>query len=58
MLLIIREIQKTNPFRRNKKTKQPRFYDIFGNVAEWVWDPHDKYPSQAIDPKGPELQKR
>ena len=42
-------------------TKKPNnlgFYDMLGNVAEWVWDPHDKYSNQAIDPKGPELKSK
>ena len=27
-------------------------YDMHGNVAEWVWDLHENYSKNSVDPKG------
>lgn len=39
--------------------KQPNswgFYDMAGNVSEWVYDWHDRYPSSARDPVGSSVE--
>ncbi|MBM74436.1 MAG: serine/threonine protein kinase [Proteobacteria bacterium] len=35
-----------------KKPNDYGLYDMFGNVAEWVWDLHENYSKNSVDPKG------
>ena len=50
--------ENSNKETHDVATKKPNelgFYDMLGNVSEWVWDPHDAYPNKSTDPMGPTL---
>ena len=44
--------EKTTHPVAQKKSNAYDLYDMFGNVSEWVWDLHEDYSKNAVDPTG------